>query len=193
MSELICRKTMMRCQTPGMCAPHGGCSTSAEADRAALVERAVAPAPASGVPGAIGVKRYIPDGYTQPASRSGTGTHMVECKDGDYVLAADYDALAQRCRELESERDDLVGMVRAARIQRGTRAQACLDAIKERDALRAEVERLTLYVEKAQQHALTMGGKALELAAREIELQVEVEQLRQHAATSRLKADFPAT
>lgn len=27
MSDLICRKTMMRCQTPSMCAPHGGCST----------------------------------------------------------------------------------------------------------------------------------------------------------------------
>lgn len=51
-------------------------------------------------------------------------------------------ALAQRCRELENERDNLVGMVRAARIQRDTRAQACLDAIKERDTLRAEVEQL---------------------------------------------------
>lgn len=25
MSDLICRKTMTRCQTPGMCAPFGGC------------------------------------------------------------------------------------------------------------------------------------------------------------------------
>lgn len=25
MSDLICRKTMMRCNTPGMCAPYGGC------------------------------------------------------------------------------------------------------------------------------------------------------------------------
>lgn len=25
MSDLICRNTMMRCQTPGMCSPHGGC------------------------------------------------------------------------------------------------------------------------------------------------------------------------
>jgi hypothetical protein len=25
MTDLICRKSMMRCQTPGMCAPHGGC------------------------------------------------------------------------------------------------------------------------------------------------------------------------
>ncbi|NMZ73833.1 hypothetical protein HBO32_12030 [Pseudomonas nitroreducens] len=29
MSDLICRKTMMRCQTPGMCAPYGGCRTEA--------------------------------------------------------------------------------------------------------------------------------------------------------------------
>ncbi len=25
MSDLICRKSMMRCQTPGTCSPHGGC------------------------------------------------------------------------------------------------------------------------------------------------------------------------
>lgn len=25
MSDLICRNTMMRCNTPGMCSPHGGC------------------------------------------------------------------------------------------------------------------------------------------------------------------------
>lgn len=26
MSDLICRKTMRRCETPGMCSPFGGCS-----------------------------------------------------------------------------------------------------------------------------------------------------------------------
>ena len=25
MSDLICRKSMARCLTPGMCSPHGGC------------------------------------------------------------------------------------------------------------------------------------------------------------------------
>jgi hypothetical protein len=25
MTDPICRKSMMRCQTPGMCSPHGGC------------------------------------------------------------------------------------------------------------------------------------------------------------------------
>lgn len=29
MTDLICRKSMMRCQTPGMCSPHGGCQPSA--------------------------------------------------------------------------------------------------------------------------------------------------------------------
>ena len=28
MTDLICRNTMTRCQTPGMCAPHGGCKVS---------------------------------------------------------------------------------------------------------------------------------------------------------------------
>ena len=54
-----------------------------------------------------GVKRYIPDGYTQPASRSGTGTHMVECRDGDYVLASDYDAM-QAERDGANERAGLL-------------------------------------------------------------------------------------
>ena len=25
MTDMICRKSMVRCQTPGMCSPHGGC------------------------------------------------------------------------------------------------------------------------------------------------------------------------
>lgn len=38
MTDLICRKSMTRCQSPGMCAPHGGCSDS-NAFRALLAER----------------------------------------------------------------------------------------------------------------------------------------------------------
>jgi len=46
MSDLICRKTLMRCQTPGTCAPHGGCTPQPvaesvfKADYAALIEQA---------------------------------------------------------------------------------------------------------------------------------------------------------
>lgn len=83
-----------------------------------------------------GVKRYIPEGYTQPASRSDTGTHMVECRDGDYVFASAYDALAQRCRELEAciagDHTNLVSLLRVGQAE----------AERERDALRAEVQRL---------------------------------------------------
>lgn len=32
MTDLICRKTMMRCQAPGMCSPFGGCQPSVLAD-----------------------------------------------------------------------------------------------------------------------------------------------------------------
>lgn len=41
MTDLICRKSMTRCQTPGMCSPHGGCQVheSAPAFRALLAER----------------------------------------------------------------------------------------------------------------------------------------------------------
>ena len=36
MSDLICRKTMTRCQTPGMCAPHGGCQSQHDRDSSEL-------------------------------------------------------------------------------------------------------------------------------------------------------------
>lgn len=39
MSDLICRKTMMRCQTPGMCAPYGGC----RAEVAILADKVLVP------------------------------------------------------------------------------------------------------------------------------------------------------
>lgn len=41
MTDLICRKSMTRCQTPGMCSPHGGCQTpeTAPAFRSLLAER----------------------------------------------------------------------------------------------------------------------------------------------------------
>lgn len=32
MSDMICRKSMMRCQTPGMCSPHGGCQPTPETE-----------------------------------------------------------------------------------------------------------------------------------------------------------------
>lgn len=32
MTDLICRKTMKRCQTPGMCSTHGGCQPSNQVD-----------------------------------------------------------------------------------------------------------------------------------------------------------------
>lgn len=102
------------------------------------------------------VKRYNPEGYTQPASRSGTGTHMVESRDGDYVLASAYDALAQRCLELEEENHRMARACAewnekfqrlAVRSDEAWNAVlpetiAKLDAQRERDALRAEVERL---------------------------------------------------
>lgn len=36
MSDLICRKTLMRCQTPGMCSPHGGCQSQHDRDSSEL-------------------------------------------------------------------------------------------------------------------------------------------------------------
>lgn len=40
MADLICRNTMMRCNTPGMCSPHGGCRPAQDqSDRIAELER----------------------------------------------------------------------------------------------------------------------------------------------------------
>lgn len=38
MSDLICRKSMTRCQTPGMCAPHGGCPSTETVSSAWLAQ-----------------------------------------------------------------------------------------------------------------------------------------------------------
>lgn len=97
-----------------------------------------------------GVKRYDPEGYTQPASRSGTGTHMVESLDGDYVLASDYDMLAQRCRDWELNhallRDELENeRMAVAAFRTG------------HDTLRAEVETLRDIREIANQCAANGG------------------------------------
>lgn len=37
MSDMICRKSMTRCQTPGMCSPHGGCPSQAAAQQSPAV------------------------------------------------------------------------------------------------------------------------------------------------------------
>lgn len=41
MTDLICRKTMQRCQTPGMCSPHGGCSDSSAVNPGAPLPGAI--------------------------------------------------------------------------------------------------------------------------------------------------------
>lgn len=82
MPDLICRKTMMRCQTPGMCSPHGGCSTGILKEASACHPPAIQPAEADGV------ERY-----------DWTYDEMAESQDGNYVRHGDYDAVtAERDR-----------------------------------------------------------------------------------------------
>lgn len=92
------------------------------------------------------------------------------------------DALAQRCRELETERDDLVGMVRTARLERDTRARACLDATNERDTLRAEVDDLTAALHESERRADNAGRNATAFEDRMGDLQVEGGKLRDEIA-----------
>lgn len=111
-----------------------------------------------------GVKRYIPEGYTQPASRSGTGTHMVESRDGDYVLASDYDALAQRCKELDACMSEPLNIL-----------------VRDRYALRAEVERL-------QRELAIAHADASRHASRAEELRGELQEERSTAESVRFSA-----
>ncbi len=53
MTDLICRTSMMRCQTPGMCAPHGGCHAVPFPSVASII----------GVKCAQCSKHYPPDSY----------------------------------------------------------------------------------------------------------------------------------
>lgn len=96
-----------------------------------------------------GVKRYEHAGdYCGP--RCG----FEESADGDWVFASDYDALAQRCRELEGRADALSQELKAVlsdwnalvhAIQSPTHGGAVGHAagvVRERDTLRADVEQL---------------------------------------------------
>lgn len=102
------------------------------------------------------VKRYDPEGYSQPASVSGTGTHMVESRDGDYVLASDYDALRAQVEKLfeHTEKAQLHGL------EMGSKA---LEAAGRETKLRAEVERMRQALERihTRAEAYTEAGRGM--------------------------------
>lgn len=131
MSDLICRKTMTRCQTPGMCAPHGGCSTSAEAARAALAQRC----------------REL-----EHAATNDLVTRLLEQLDAS--KAANYHG-AEFDVELGSEQ--MTAIVTLQRRGHPSAHDLRLRAEQERDALRAEVERLREIREIASQCAVNGG------------------------------------
>lgn len=88
---------------------------------------------------------------------------------GRLKAAAERDALAQRCRELEAciagDHTNLVALLRVGQAQ----------AERERDALRPEVERL-------QRELATAHADASHYASSAEDMRAEVEQLRQQAA-----------
>lgn len=94
------------------------------------------------------VKRYD-CGYG--GARFCQGCYQMELSEyGDYVAWEDYEALQQRCAELENQRD-------AAAEAAGSTASANHKLLTERDALRAEVERLREIREIASQCAANGG------------------------------------
>lgn len=79
MTDLICRKTMMRCQTQGMCAPFGGCQPSVLADcKTAQSNSSEAPSPA-GVDGLDVVQAVA---WLNTVTKEAT-THPVVAMDWD--------------------------------------------------------------------------------------------------------------
>lgn len=48
MTDMTCRKSMQRCQTPAMCAPYGGCADPSTARGGAAIEAAIATLTAMG-------------------------------------------------------------------------------------------------------------------------------------------------
>lgn len=87
MSDLICRKTMTRCHTPGMCAPFGGCQASV------LVQTDV---------------RYAADAQDEPAALFAV---TAEAKR----LQAECLALLSERDQLRAEVERLRGMLKEAR------------------------------------------------------------------------------
>lgn len=100
MSDLICRKTMRRCQTQGMCSPHGGCS-----DGVLVHADASYSADASGMQ-SDQVKRYKfgPNFYTS-----------IVTAGVEFVRADDYASLQAELLKVKEEARHLRSQLNASR------------------------------------------------------------------------------
>lgn len=124
MADLICRKTMMRCQTQGMCSPFGGCQPSVLADcKTTQSNSSTAPSPA-------GV-----DGCKCSMSISMLGDGCRHCQPQEYI-----DRLGEMLDEERSELSDAQAIIDGLRAEVGAqRVKTCAtlkarnDAHEERD------------------------------------------------------------
>ncbi len=82
MSDLICRKTMMRCSTPGMCAPFGGCHSGV------LVKNDV---------------RYAADAQYEPAAMSAVTAEAKRLQAECLALLSERDQLRAAVERLQRE------------------------------------------------------------------------------------------
>lgn len=134
MSDLICCKTMQRCQTPGMCSPHGGCSDSSAVN------------PRAPLPGAILAADH--------------DRIVAELTDAGTKLQAERDQLAERCRELEeclggeqrarhqAELDGIALRAEVEELRKSQGAEMFLTLTGEITNLRAEVEALRILLKE---------------------------------------------
>ncbi len=145
MSDLICRKSMMRCQTPGMCSPHGGCQPSA------LIETNVSYSSSSGATMTDHAevielcKIAQHQGGPQNMSAVGIGRYLRLCSP-ELVLGlfSDIEKLAAQVR--------LAGVSAEMTVHQavGRAASDYLVAVFERDQLKSEVEVLRKHAPSAE-------------------------------------------
>jgi len=176
MPDLICRKTMIRCQTPGMCSPHGGCSTSILKEASACHSPTIQPTEAEGVEVHSVQTREGYDVWDKLCAIPRYG--FIHSPDNRRVLKAegignwiDRDDAMRVVDDAQSE----LNLARAAlsavtaerdrlREDRDSQQRVCIAEMEKADQLRAEVEALRKDADRYQWLRGRIPGSAYRIA-----------------------------
>ena len=146
MADLICRKTMMRCQTQGMCSPHGGCQHSHSA----------APHPPAGVDG-LNTDRNAAF-KACPESGCDWGSFYLGWKARGEVEQAIIDGLRGKVAELESTLVDNLELSGKRAVRIAGIGHELADAISERDQQAQRIGELEWLLRHAQKQVPAGSG-----------------------------------